>query len=273
MLCCNGMRFRHKICYDTSVGPTRSGRFSGGAWVIGGAAAHTIYRYKLHLASGRDKQERRTMQLQKVLRRFVGGSILLCFSCLLVSRGDAQQYGLEKQKIKPPFHGLNVRIFDKANGQTKWQGNTDSNYFAWSKDKQAIALVEDESGKWKHPWYYRLTVWRSGQPAKTYEYLPPLYAEGIEQLHWSPDDQRLLMLTDGSGGSSDTQDFDLWCLSLRSGKTQHYTNIAAEAQWLDKRHIKWTESVTDAYRRYMQKHPKAKGVISLHPRSYIVSCQ
>ena len=180
----------------------------------------------------------------------------------LASWSIAQQYGVDKKLLKPDYDGISIRVYDVASGKTQWKGNISPELMAWSKDKKAIAIVEDKRGSWKNSWDYRLRVWRSGKPAKIFDDIPPLHSVAIERMVWSPDDQRLMLTTAASGGSDDTR------------KTQHFTSGAAGAEWVDARRLKVFVSITVLYMRYMQKHPKFKGLLPSGPSDdSIVVCQ
>lgn len=136
----------------------------------------------------------------------------------------------------------------------------------WSKDKQAVAIIDDESYRWKHKWYYRLIVWRAGQRVKLYDDLPPLHEEGIDALHWSPDNHRLLLQSAPGDGVYNS---NLWCLSLASNKVQFIASGVGDARWASPRRVKYSESsVVQQERELPKKTPMAKWKL----RHYEMTC-
>lgn len=170
----------------------------------------------------------------------------------LQSRGAAERYAIETKLISVNSGSL-LRIYDVATGKTQWQGKIGKVYsgdatkcLVWSKDKRAVAIVDDESGYWKRNWYYRLIVWRAGRPTKIYDDLPPLHEEGIDALYWSPDNHRLLLQSARGAG---VQNSDLWCLRIGSNHVQFIAGEIGRAYWINSRRVWYCESLASQIAR------------------------
>ena len=205
------------------------------------------------------------------LRLTVAGLISFVFLCGLQSRGMAEPYAID-YKLNSTKSGSVLRIYDAATGRTQWQGRIGRVYFGgatkclvWSQDKKAVAIIDDESGYWKHSWYYRLIVWQAGRPVKIYDYLQPLHEEGVDSLSWSPDNRRLLLQT---APGTEVQNSNLWCLRISTSQVQFIAGGVGRAYWINSRRIRYYESMSSQMRREQpRKTPSGKWQVKYYERT------
>ena len=211
------------------------------------------------------------MVSSRLLKPTIAGILSLGLLDALQSRGAAQPYAIENKLISVKS-GFSLRIYDVATGKTQWHGKIGKVYsggaiecLVWSKDKRAVAIVEDESGYWTNKWFYRLIVWRAGRPAKIYDDLPPLHEEGIDALYWSPDNHRLLLQSARGAG---VQNSDLWCLRIGSNHVEFIAGEIGRAYWINSRRVWYCESLASQIARELpRKISPDKWQVKSHERT------
>ena len=157
----------------------------------------------------------------------------------------ADNYTLEQRRLGPERTLISIR--SRRTGQKVWTRSLCSPHLIqWAADGQALAIVDDRAGCWKHDWYFRLMLWQAGERVRLYDALRPFQrAEAVHDLRWSPDNHRLLFRVPYSQGEGDAGYGRLWCLRLRDGRTQLLADKAVtRAQWIDRTHVRyWTGQV------------------------------
>ena len=149
----------------------------------------------------------------------------------------ATTYALSQQT-----HDGNVvlRLYNKQTRALVWTRTVkDTDRVSWSKDYHALALaVFVNNGP------VSILFWREGQVAPMYcrqaKHWGNYEDDGVINFAWSPDNQRLLFRTWGSGGL-DMNVGSLWCLNISTGYLQTISPSVRQMEWVGKRSFRyWT---------------------------------
>ena len=150
------------------------------------------------------------------------------------------RYVLQQTRLKP--EGVRLRIYGPHH-RLVWTCNepTVSNLdvWKWSHDHRSLAFVERFASA--HEPHLRLTVWNSDGKVRHFDHPLDLFQDenSVQELHWSPDDQRLLLQTDFSAISS-LDVSNAWYMRLPTGHVRRLSPpLVRRAEWTSPQRIRY----------------------------------
>lgn len=150
-----------------------------------------------------------------------------------------------------------IRVTDRSSHRRlfTWQTVLPSK-LAWSPDGRSLAVIDDRSQVWTRRNFFRLIVWRAGQPVRVFDGAKPLYLDSFYSIQWSPDGKTLLLHGPGNWGALTLGTGYVWSFdpTLKSLPKQ-VAGSAISAKWLDNRRIRTVER---AFWEHDPRHPNAK---------------
>lgn len=130
---------------------------------------------------------------------------------------------------------------NRRTGQVIWVRHfpgTDG--ITWSKNRKAVVFETGilDSDRPRHKFDIKLAIWQEGKKVQAFFTRPPIHADYVEDMFWSPDNKYILIRTGNSGASTDNVgNFD--CLSIRTHRVIAVRGAARRVQWMGNREVRF----------------------------------
>ena len=164
-------------------------------------------------------------------------SVLFALSVINIltpANASTPRYVLQQQKRK---EDVVLRLLDNKRHAIVWKCTFQSVYPpAFSQDHRALAM--EVRGKDLPSW--ALLLWQEGKPVRLL-YKQDFFQEndGIMDLAWSADKQRLLLLTWAGGGSLDARNGEIWYLKVPHAHFGFGLKGISRMKWVGARYVRY----------------------------------
>ncbi len=157
-------------------------------------------------------------------------------------------------------------LHNRRTGRVIWVRHFPSaDKITWSKDRRAVVFETSilDSDRPRHKFDIKLAIWQEGKKVQAFFTRPPIHADYVEDMFWSPDTNYLLVRVGGSG-EADINMGHLYCLNVRTHQALAVGLLIGQMQWAGSKCVKYwpigfahgSDNGFDGMRTYKSSKPR-----------------